>query len=454
MYRYLSIYKIALINLLIVGLMFVWKAPTPQMLLKLFCCLLNAGFLAIALRNLPRFLRRNDARLFIGRKRTLIVTLSIGFIVIIFSSMWNQLALRHVFIADVSWSLLLIVIHIFEDSISTFIHRIFKRGRRIAVVGYNDTSLKIVEKLKRRGKDFFYGYLDYENGMHEKNGVHEKPSAPRSLTSYIDFAKQNNINEFYVSMPVQNRHDVATLAEEAEKHCIRVNFIVPETSPDAGLYRVHYIGGLPVLKRFHEPLRRLHNEILKRIFDIIVSGFVIVFILSWLVPLVSLLVRLESKGTVFFKQKRSGRGNDTFVCLKFRSMQVNEISDLQQATRDDARITKVGAFLRKTSLDEFPQFINVFRGEMSIVGPRPHMLRHTEEYNSQVNHYMVRLYLKPGLTGWAQVNGYRGEIKNIELMKKRVEHDIWYMENWSLWLDIKIMYLTLSNILRGDENAY
>jgi len=114
----------------------------------------------------------------------------------------------------------------------------------------------------------------------------------------------------------------------------------------------------------------------------------------------------------------------------------------------------VGAFLRKTSLDEFPQFLNVFMGDMSIVGPRPHMLHHTQQYSGQVNHYMVRLYLKPGLTGWAQVNGYRGEIKNIELMKNRVEHDIWYMEHWSILLDVKIMFLTLTNILKGEENAY
>jgi len=257
-----------------------------------------------------------------------------------------------------------------------------------------------------------------------------------------------------LSLPLHDNGEVAVLVEEAEKHCIRVNFIAPETSPDAGMYRVHYIGGLPVLKRYNEPLRRFHNQVLKRIFDIIVSGFVIVFILSWLLPLVSVLVKLESKGAVFFKQKRSGRGNNSFVCLKFRSMQENSVSDIVQATKNDSRITKVGAFLRKTSLDEFPQFINVFRGDMSIVGPRPHMLRHTEEYNEQVNHYMVRLYLKPGLTGWAQVNGYRGEIKNIEFMKKRVEHDIWYMENWSLFLDIKIMYLTLINILKGEDNAY
>ena len=135
-------------------------------------------------------------------------------------------------------------------------------------------------------------------------------------------------------------------------------------------------------------------------------------------------------------------------------MRVNEESDIKQATYNDKRITRVGAFLRKTSLDEFPQFINVFTGEMSIVGPRPHMLRHTEEYSKQISHYMDRLYLKPGITGWAQVNGYRGETINLMLMEKRVEYDIAYMESWTLWFDIKIMFLTFWNILIGEKNAY
>ena len=184
------------------------------------------------------------------------------------------------------------------------------------------------------------------------------------------------------------------------------------------------------------------------------SSLIIVFILSWLIPVISVLIKLESKGPVFFRQLRSGRDNNSFWCLKFRSMRTNTLSDVAQATKGDTRITRVGNFLRKTSLDEFPQFLNVFMGDMSIVGPRPHMLHHTEQYSSQVNHYMARLYLKPGVTGWAQVNGFRGEIKNIELLKNRVEHDIWYMENWSILFDIKIMYLTLANIIKGEENAY
>ncbi len=135
-------------------------------------------------------------------------------------------------------------------------------------------------------------------------------------------------------------------------------------------------------------------------------------------------------------------------------MKVNEHSNSKQTTKNDVRITTFGKFLRKTSIDELPQFINVLRGEMSIVGPRPHMLSHTEEYNKQVDNYMARLYLKPGVTGWAQANGYRGEITEIDLLRKRVEHDIWYMENWTILLDIKILWLTFISILKGDVNAY
>lgn len=186
----------------------------------------------------------------------------------------------------------------------------------------------------------------------------------------------------------------------------------------------------------------------------LVSGFVIVFILSWLMPIVCLLIKLESRGPVFFKQLRSGRDNNSFECLKFRSMYANDVADRAQTTKNDSRITRVGAFLRRTSLDEFPQFLNVFMGDMSIVGPRPHMLYHTAQYSGQVDNYMARLFLKPGITGWAQVNGYRGEIKNIELMKNRVECDIWYMENWNIFFDIKIMFKTFKNILKGEENAY
>ena len=200
--------------------------------------------------------------------------------------------------------------------------------------------------------------------------------------------------------------------------------------------------------------RQLNNRILKRGLDIAVSLFVIVFFLSWMIPVIGLLIKLESKGPVLFKQLRSGINNKPFWCYKFRSMRVNEKSDELQATRNDGRITRIGAFLRKTSLDEFPQFINVLKGEMSIVGPRPHMLLHTELYGTKIKNYMNRLALKQGLTGLAQVRGYRGETSDIKFMEDRVEHDLWYIENWSIWLDIKIIFLTVIKIFKADDTAF
>jgi putative colanic acid biosynthesis UDP-glucose lipid carrier transferase len=209
-----------------------------------------------------------------------------------------------------------------------------------------------------------------------------------------------------------------------------------------------------VLSLRQEPLSEPRNRLRKRLFDIVFSLLVTVFILSWLIPILGLLIRLESPGPIFFKQQRTGRDKKAFYCLKFRSMKMNKEADIKQATRDDSRFTRIGRFMRSTNLDEFPQFINVLKGNMSIVGPRPHMLKHTDDYSRLIDKYMVRQFLKPGITGWAQINGYRGEIKTIEQLKKRVEHDIWYMEHWSPWLDIKIIFTTLSNMLIGEKNAF
>jgi putative colanic acid biosynthesis UDP-glucose lipid carrier transferase len=444
LYRYLSIYRIVLLNLFISASFLLWSGVVYFTLLNLLCCYFNITFLGIALYNLPKFIRRNYGRLFIGRKRTLIVFTCSVFFIIHSLALLSDFIKHNLLLIDFIWSFTALSVRMFENEASVFLHNILKRGHRIAVVGNTDTSLHIAEKLRRKGKNFFYGNIHFEEST---------LSGTVSLTPYIDFAKKNRINEFYLPVSTIDPTEINTLAEEAEKHCIRVNFIANETMENPG-YRLHYISGMPVFKKYNEPLILLRNQTVKRTFDFIISSFVILFILSWMVPLVGLLIKLESRGPIFFRQERSGRDNTSFVCLKFRSMKVNAQSDLIQATKDDMRVTKLGAFLRKTSIDELPQFINVFKGDMSVIGPRPHMLRHTVEYNGQVDHYMARLHLKPGVTGWAQANGFRGEIKDIGLMKKRVEYDIWYMENWSLLLDIKILWLTFVSVLKGNENAY
>ncbi|MEO6838577.1 MAG: sugar transferase, partial [Ginsengibacter sp.] len=191
-----------------------------------------------------------------------------------------------------------------------------------------------------------------------------------------------------------------------------------------------------------------------RVLDLIVSLLVTIFFLSWLIPIIGLIILLESGRPIFFKQLRTGKNKKPFYCRKFRSMKSNKDADMKQATKHDSRITNFGKFLRKSSIDEFPQFINVLRGEMSLVGPRPHMLKHTTDYSNIVDDYMVRQFIKPGITGWAQINGYRGEITNPEQIKMRVNKDLWYLENWTLWLDLKILFLTVYYIFKGDKKAY
>lgn len=194
------------------------------------------------------------------------------------------------------------------------------------------------------------------------------------------------------------------------------------------------------------------SRTVKRLFDIFFSLAVIIFILSWLLPILVVIIKLESPGPGIFKQLRSGRNNNPFLCYKFRSMRVNKATS--QATKDDPRITRIGAFLRRTSLDELPQFFNVLLGDMSVVGPRPHMLKHTEEFSQKIDQYMDRHFLKPGVTGWAQINGYRGEIRDHDQILKRVEYDMQYIDNWTNTGDIKIICQTIFNAIRGEENAY
>lgn len=244
------------------------------------------------------------------------------------------------------------------------------------------------------------------------------------------------------------------IVEMAEHKMIRV-YMVPDFKYASS--ETHYfdiIHEVPFLKLIKEPLSNPKKQILKRMFDIVFSSIVTILILSWLIPIVAIMIKLGSKGPVFFLQKRSGFKNEPFSCIKFRSMAVNKNAHIQTAKKNDSRVTKFGAFMRKTSIDELPQFINVLIGDMSVVGPRPHMLSQTEQYSKITKKYMTRHIVKPGITGWAQVMGSRGEIFSHKDMEKRIEKDIWYIQNWSFFLDMKIIFLTFYNIVKGDEQAY
>jgi len=229
------------------------------------------------------------------------------------------------------------------------------------------------------------------------------------------------------------------------KKGIRLRFIPENQRWFKSRMNSESIGSLTVINPQEIPLDDIEARLFKRLFDLIFSGLIIIGVFSWLFPILAVAIKLSSHGPVFFVQKRTGINNRIFKCLKFRSMMANKESDTLQASSGDARITRIGNFLRRTNLDELPQFFNVFIGQMSVSGPRPHMLKHTAQYTKLIDHYMVRQYVKPGLTGWAQVNGYRGETNELWKMEQRVEFDIEYLENWTFWWDLKIILMTIFN---------
>jgi len=323
--------------------------------------------------------------------------------------------------------------------------------KKVIILGYNDTAKKLAKYFEEDSINTqLIGFVE------EEENVKELTHYPvlTSIGNTLQIAKDLEIQEIFSTITPEQNKDIYNLMFQSEKECIRFK-IVPNLSVFITReVHIEYFGELPILSLRSEPLDDVGNRIKKRVLDITVSLFVIVFVLSWLIPILGLLILLESKGPIFFKQLRTGKNKKTFYCLKFRSMRFNKDADIKQATQNDSRVTSIGKFIRRTSLDEFPQFLNVFKGEMSLVGPRPHMLKHTTDYSKVVDDYMIRQFLKPGITGWAQINGYRGEITNPEQIKMRVNKDLWYLENWTLWLDIQILFLTIYHVFKGNKNAF
>ena len=281
----------------------------------------------------------------------------------------------------------------------------------------------------------------------EKNYLGKPEEAP----TYID---EHQLHQVYCMLPSSKNDLINEIMQKCAQNIVRYNHI-----PDAFNYQRHTMAlslmdGTPVFTLHNEPLLLLGNRIIKRAFDIVVSSIFLVTIFPIVYIIFGTLIKLSSPGPVFFKQKRSGLNGKDFYCYKFRSMRVNVDSDKMQATKDDPRKTRIGEFMRRTSVDELPQFINVWLGNMSIVGPRPHMLKHTEQYSELISSYMVRHFAKPGITGYAQVTGFRGETSELWQMEGRVKRDIWYIEHWSFALDLFIIWKTIYNAIHGEDNAY
>lgn len=298
--------------------------------------------------------------------------------------------------------------------------------------------------------------LGYNVKGYFSNEKHDKSKNYLGDDSLLEaYTLQNEIDEVYASLSVLKKKKIKKLTKFCNQHNIQLK-LIPNSNEfySKSQKEEFYDGTFKVLTVKKTPFQFEENRIIKRIFDVVFSFFVIVFLMSWLVPILWILIKLESKGSLFFKQEREGLNGKKFVCYKFRSMKKNDLADKIHATKDDYRVTKIGKFIRKTSIDELPQFYNVFLGDMSVVGPRPHMNVHNEKYSKEVANYIERYAVKPGITGLAQISGYRGEIKKKSDIENRVRLDIFYIENWSFYFDIKIIIKTILNIFKGEEQAY
>ncbi len=331
-------------------------------------------------------------------------------------------------------------------------------SRNILVVGAGKTGVRFFERLQANRESGYkvIGFLD-NNGIASK----VRPMILGKLRDLNKISEQHTIDEVVIALPTMNDTDLGEFVADCENLCIRVNIIPNEHYYDnskilEGKMAAVQVGDIPLISVREDPLDQPVAKFIKRGFDIMFSALVLTLIFPIVWVFAAIGIKLTSKGPIFFRQERTGENNKVFSCFKFRSMRLahrNEMDSIQ-ALPGDSRITTIGAFLRRTSLDELPQFWNVLKGDMSIVGPRPHMVKHTNDYRSIVAQYMVRHFVKPGVTGWAQVNGLRGATETPAIMQQRIEHDVYYIEHWSFWFDVRIILMTIWKMFTGDNHAY
>lgn len=356
---------------------------------------------------------------------------------------------QHLFVTYLAFTLLLIL---WRTSWHYFIRYYRKKGynlRNVVIVGFGDLAVEL-ETYFKSNPGIGYKVLGYFDN--NKDEVDREYLGP--VNEVKSFVRKNTVDVIFCCLPRLYDKEIKKLIDFAENNLIKIKIMSQFSRLGNRNLTIQRYGDIPIINVSAIPLDSRANQVVKRIFDVIFSSLVIVFIFSWLIPIISLLIRLESNGPIFFKQYRNGRDNRPFLCWKFRTMVVNKEADTKQATKDDPRITRIGAILRKTSIDELPQFINVFLGNMSVVGPRPHPIKLNEEFQPKIDRFIQRHAVKPGITGLAQAKGFRGETSLFSDMSGRVRLDRFYVKNWSLILDFKIILLTIVSILKGSQNAY
>ncbi|MBF4506292.1 undecaprenyl-phosphate glucose phosphotransferase [Flavobacterium sp. JLP] len=347
-------------------------------------------------------------------------------------------------------SLVILLVTIFKFSLFFYLkeYRIITGSnyRTAVIIGFTPEAIRLKDLFETR-KDYGYRFLGYFSDKKANQNIAGK------LADLKPFVIDNLVDEIYCSLNEVSNNYLKDLIDFADENNKTIKFIPDTKEIFSKNLKIDYYDFFPVLSLKQTMLNEPAIKFFKRTFDVVFSISVIVFILSWLGPLLAILIKLESKGPVFFKQGRPGIDENEFVCYKFRSMRINKTTE-KEASKDDPRVTTIGRFMRKTSIDELPQFVNVLLGDMSVVGPRPHLWSQNKEYGNKVKKYMIRHCVKPGITGLAQVSGFRGEITMERDMINRIKFDVFYIENWSLILDLKIISQTVINIFKGDKKAY
>ena len=323
--------------------------------------------------------------------------------------------------------------------------------KRVIVIGGGTVGVRLINEMLG---DQGYGY--HIVGFFDNNPRARSVSAAYqgTLDDVEQFVKTHQVDEMFCAVPdIEDNQNVSRMIRIADNNAIDFYYVPQFGRTVTRQFELQSVGDVPILAVHPYPLKNPINRAIKRAFDLLFST--VILLLSPLVVIpIAIGIKLSSPGPIFFVQKRTGYRGQAFNCYKFRTMRVNTDSDTLQATKGDPRVTRFGNFLRRSSIDELPQFFNVWRGEMSIVGPRPHMVAQTEMYSELIDKYMLRHTIKPGITGWAQTHGFRGQTEELWQMEKRVELDVWYAENWTFFLDLKIIVNTILNALKGEENAY
>ncbi|MBO4674352.1 MAG: exopolysaccharide biosynthesis polyprenyl glycosylphosphotransferase [Bacteroidaceae bacterium] len=348
----------------------------------------------------------------------------------------------------IAYAIFLLIVRLILRKILMYIRANKGNLKKIVLIGNEPTVYQLYDILSTPtyGYDIIGTFYDGECTNPDMAGKHI--GGVGDIYGWL--TSNHKVNEIYGYFPKDQHDTINMISKFCDNHLIRFYYI-PAIDVFKGNMTFNMVGNIPVIARREEPLRQTKNKIVKRLFDLIISSLVLILIFPWIFIVVAIVLKIQSPGPIFFLQERTGLDGKIFKCIKFRSMHVHDNADTVQGTDDDSPKFPFGDFMRKANINEIPLFINVFIGDMSVVGPRPHMLKHTQEYSRLINRFMVRHFAKPGITGLAQVTGYRGETRYIDQMEGRVKKDIEYIENWTFLLDIKIILKTITNMFGKNE---